>query len=58
MCQVKPHHAMMQANNVTVILDTTIMAMAWPTERPWVRKVLGVCHVATFRAPLFKVSHM
>lgn len=23
------------------------MAIAWPTERPWVRKVFGVCHVAT-----------
>lgn len=27
-------------------------AMAWPTESPWVRKVLGVCHVATLREDL------
>jgi hypothetical protein len=52
MCQVKPHHAMMQAKRDTMNLDTTMIAMAWPTERPWVRKVLGVCQVATFKAPL------
>jgi hypothetical protein len=33
-----------------------MIAIAWPTERPWVSRVLGVCHVATFNAPLEECS--
>ena len=51
-CQVRPHQAMMQENKQTTALDTIITAIAWPTERPCVKSVLGVCQVATFKAPL------
>ena len=43
---------MMQENKQTTALDTIITAIAWPTERPCVKSVLGVCQVATFKAPL------
>jgi hypothetical protein len=36
----------------TIALDTTMTAIACPTDIPCVRKVFGVCHVATFSAPL------
>lgn len=52
MCHFKPHHPMTQAKKDTMKRDMTMIAMACPTERPWVRKVLGVCHVAILRAPL------
>jgi hypothetical protein len=55
-CQVRPHQAIMHENKQTMALETMMIAIAWPTERPWVSRVLGVCHVATFRAPLRKPS--
>lgn len=51
-CQVSPHQAMMQEKRQTTARETMMTAIAWPTERPWVNKVFGVCHVETFNAPL------
>ena len=51
-CHVKPHQAITQAKKETMNREITIIAMAWPTESPCVRKVFGVCHVAIFNAPL------
>jgi hypothetical protein len=52
MCQVKPHQAMTQAKNETMKRDTTMIAMACPTDNPCVRNVLGVCQVDMLSAPL------
>jgi hypothetical protein len=43
---------MMHEKRHTIALDTTMTAIACPTDIPCVRKVFGVCHVATFSAPL------
>lgn len=43
---------MMHEKRQTMALDTTITAIACPTDIPCVKKVFGVCHVATFSAPL------
>lgn len=56
MCQVNPHHAMIHENRHTIARDTMIIAIACPTDIPCVKRVFGVCHVDTFRAPLFSVN--
>lgn len=52
MCHFKPHHPMTQAKNDTMKRNITMTAMACPTERPCVRRALGVCHVAMLSALL------
>lgn len=44
---LRPHHATATAKMVQISLEIMTIAMAWPTESPCVRNVLGVCHVAT-----------
>lgn len=46
---------MMHEKRQTTALETIMMAIAWPTESPCVSNVFGVCHVATFSAPLDRI---
>lgn len=49
---------MTHAKKETINRETTIMAIAWPTDKPWVRNVLGVCQVDTLSAPLQKMAYV
>ncbi len=44
----RPHQATNVEKIPTIARAITITAIDWPTERPAVRNVLGICHVATY----------
>lgn len=48
----------MHEKRQTIALDMMMIAIACPTDMPWVRRVFGVCHVDTFSAPLCVVSQI
>lgn len=49
MCQVRPHQAIRKEKRQMRKRAMMMMPIAWPTERPWARKVLGACQLLMLR---------